>query len=263
MSRAPADTFAAFFPNAPSVLQQKRKRTSPSTRNILPNETASYNRHVTPNSFDKAGKVESDIFIRKDDHSTSLSPPLHEDGPKANAGDTLHGAGSDSSLASTVSSVFSNGHSVSGAAGPTSDSHTLTPVTNTELSPPRKIYSPSSNKNASEQYATTNGASRTQLSCLSETSSLSRNARDILAQACPSPGTATGFRALYDPELDPKLSGKERKKHKVRYRTFGEEVRIQVTDPRSMFLLNRIIYCEDKQLTIMYSLINRLPQILD
>lgn len=28
MSRASAGTFAAFFPNAPSVLQQKRKRAS-------------------------------------------------------------------------------------------------------------------------------------------------------------------------------------------------------------------------------------------
>ena len=44
----------------------------------------------------------------------------------------------------------------------------------------------------------------------------------------PPPGKAKGYRVVWDPELDGKLSREERKRATIRKREFGTEVRYKI-----------------------------------
>lgn len=226
MSRASAGTFAAFFPNAPSVLQQKRKRASHGSQITKTSGHSSCTNITRSNSPEDGSKSQDETYDYRTGHAANPSPLPDEEAQKSGSGDTLAGVGSDSSLASTVSSVFSNAQAHSGAAAPTSDSHTLTPMTNTESSPTRKTTSPPHIRSSIERSC---GNSSADWKFTSLDSNKPFKALQISSerrsQARPGPGQVKGFKVVYDPELDPKLSGKDRKKHKVRYRNFGEEVR--------------------------------------
>ena len=226
MSRASAGTFAAFFPNAPSVLQQKRKRASHGSQITKSSEYSSCVDVVRSNSPQDGSKLQDESYDYRNGRAVNPSPLPDEEAEKSVPGDTLTGVGSDSSLASTVSSVFSHAQAHSGAAAPTSDSHTLTPMTNTESSPPRKTISPP-NIRSSIERSCVNGSTNWKYPSHDSNRSVKalQSSSDRRPQARPGPGQVKGFKAVYDPELDPKLSGKDRKKHKVRYRNFGEEVR--------------------------------------
>ena len=226
MSRASAGTFAAFFPNAPSVLQQKRKRASHGSQIKKTNGHFSGTDIIRSNSPEEGSKLQDETYDYRTGHAANPSPLPDEEAQKSGSGDTLTGVGSDSSLASTVSSVFSNVQAHSGAAAPTSDSHTLTPITNTESSPPRKTTSPPHVRNSIERNCG-NSSTDWKYALLDSNKSVKalQSSAERRPQARPGPGQVKGFKVVYDPELDPKLSGKDRKKHKVRYRNFGEEVR--------------------------------------
>ena len=227
MSRASAGTFAAFFPNAPSVLQQKRKRASHGRQNAKSSGQVSCADDINSKRLEDGSKLQDRIYGYRSGHATNPSPPSDEEAQKSVSGDTSAGVGSDSSLASTVSSVFSNVQPPHGAiAALTSDSHSLTPITNTESSPLRKTTSPSNNKYITERsYGNPSRDWRNQPSGPDNVVNVVQPTSEKRTQARPGPGQAKGFKVLYDPELDPKLSGKDRKRHKVRYRNFGEEVR--------------------------------------
>ncbi|KAF2842648.1 histone H3-K4 methyltransferase Set1 [Patellaria atrata CBS 101060] len=209
MSRASA--FEAFFPNAaPSVLQQKRKRLQEQERW----------HEKTKGSPAHQENYQSNTTSREDD-----------DPPKSESGDLLNGVGSASSLASTVSSVFSSGgHSapnMSSYPGATANVHALTPLTNNDFSPPGKTSSPHTIKPHNDAMYIDNTLSQ-DIATANRSHSTSNAITPIHTppepnlQARPGPGEVKGFRLTYDPELDEKLPPKDRRKVKARYKTFGE-----------------------------------------
>ncbi|KAK5017806.1 histone methyltransferase set1 [Cryomyces antarcticus] len=230
MSRVPASSFASFFPAAPTVSQKRKisdlddqrshKRNladqAPLSDNVLPLERGS-GIHEDAKSL-----ISRDSRKRTDTHDD-------EDMHQAESGDLLNGVGSASSLASTVSSIFSNNNSHSGPyPAATSGSHTLTPLTNTESSPLGKTFSPRSTKGPHDHIhmedASPYSAPTAELQVdMTETITPIHTPPQNELQARPPPGEVKGFRAVYDPELDTKIPSKERKKLKVRYKIFGEE----------------------------------------
>lgn len=142
-------------------------------------------------------------------------------------GDMLGAIGSASSLGSTESSAFSQTRKPSLANG-------LTPLTNHTDSSPPKGNSPLY-PNAAEM-ASSDGpgaALRTPASqSLEPTPSRKERPRML-----PPPGKVKGYRAVWDPELDVKLSKEERKRATQRKKEFGIEVRLQF---HNLLSLNKI-----------------------
>ncbi len=264
MSRAPAGSFADFFPNAPSVLQQKRKRHAQDNQN-RGHDASGRSAQQTPPSSNGV-------------HVQSSCDPVHEDGNghereraskhsspgdgeilKVDAGDLLNGVGSASSLASTASSVFSSNNTSAMAAypGASSESHALTPITNTESSPPGKAPSPRPAKMypgaMRPDHSHRHDSREPQRHTVSEAMTPVQTPPRARKNPRPGPGEVKGFKAIYDPELDPKLSGKEKKKHKTRYRIFGEEVSVA---------RQRRFVCFGTPADNMHRMINLLRQIL-
>jgi histone-lysine N-methyltransferase SETD1 len=127
-------------------------------------------------------------------------------------GDMLGGIGSASSLGSTASSVFSQSRK--------SLSNGLTPLTNHTDSSPQKGNSPL-HPHVTASMAAVNGTElRTPVSETNEQTS-----RKTRPQMLPPSGKIKGYRAVWDPELDVKLSKEERKRATQRKKEFGLEVR--------------------------------------
>lgn len=120
------------------------------------------------------------------------------------------------SLGSTASSVFtSNSHAF--AQNRKASTNGLTPLTNhTEPSPP-KGNSPHHSKHTADMASTSHVPA-------SDIASSSQE-RTQRPQMLPPSGQVKGYRAVWDPELDNKLSREERKRAMFRKRDFGAEVR--------------------------------------
>lgn len=166
------------------------------------------------------------------EEKTTTTPSGDDEIHRCESGDLLNGVGSASSLASTVSSVFSNNQTtMSSYPGQTSSLHALTPLTNTDSSPPGKPLSPRSAKLSDDTMHATTTSPYTAPSAdlsqnVSETMTPVHTPPEHGRQARPGPGEPKGFRLFYDPMLDPKLSQlsqSEQKKPKPRYKTFGEQ----------------------------------------
>ena len=144
----------------------------------------------------------------------------------------MNGVGSANSLSSSApSSVFSHPQLdmsaatqyATGASGPPA----LTPVTNTESSPPAKMPSPRAAKRTYDQMQ--NGVSPPRVhdassQNASETITPIQTPPDPPKEARPGPKDVKGIKCTYDPELDEKLSSSDRKRYKARYKAFGAEV---------------------------------------
>ena len=241
MSRA-SKGFADFFPTAPSVLQQKRSRAaqhrkrqqSPPVENI---DSTSRGSGITASEVTEVIADDGDL-----DHGPHLNgtaceeamsdftPVVHDEGDFAH-GDLLNGVGSASS-SSTTSSIFSTNHRTLGIAnhGGVHQSTTLTPLTNTDSSPPGIHKSPSHNKLDSFINIGMGTSARTPDSNhrapTPEALTPISSPRPDRSQARPAKGDVKGIKAVYDPELDKKLTSKERKGRKVQYKVFGEEVQL-------------------------------------
>lgn len=241
MSRAAAG-FADFFPTAPSVLQQKQKK-----RAALEQQQAR----------SKGGGATGAPCPSRTD--TALTPPATsepspERPPPANAvvnggggdrgythvptqedndliqGDLLNGVGSASSHTSTVSSVFSgsNHFQTSSTLGLSAAAHALTPLTNTDSSPRERNSSPPLSKSAPASRALPDDHDdcRTLAKPRAETdASLVVENHETRLGARAWGGRVKGEICTYDPELDKKLTSKEKKKLKPIYRKFGSQVR--------------------------------------
>ncbi|KAH0263088.1 histone H3-K4 methyltransferase Set1, partial [Aureobasidium melanogenum] len=161
------------------------------------------------------------------------------DSEARDSGDLLNAIGSTSSLASTVSSVFSaktqlpktNGHSSTNIAA-------LTPLTY-PASSPVKSHSPlASSKpllNTTQPEPSPLGlpvANTTRGPSENATPRPSPPAGNL--QIMPPAGKAKGYRTVYDPELDNELSEKEKKRRsgKIKTRSFGTESHPAPPDPR-------------------------------
>ncbi len=244
MSRASAG-FADFFPTAPAVLQQQHRQAA-----LERQQAKSKGKHTKNGSSSRVdgGGTSADISTSREPvgdtsskggavvvkNEDDKSEPTAHDDTDSVAGDLLNGVGSASSHASTVSSIFSGGAHVSQAQrGGLSHSHTLTPLTNTESSPPEHHNSSPRSKaasvaralNAHQEIATDlddpPGEESGAMTLLTS--------RRMLPHARDLGGEIKGEICTYDPELDKSLSSRERRKRKPEYRTIRAEVRCSST----------------------------------
>ena len=202
----------------------KRKRDSPaftSSKSSLSevSKSAKLTNGATSLSTSRPQNTSSDK--RSASHYRS---PDSDDMHQAETGDLLQGVGSASSLTSTASSVFSHNSHAFASNRKASLANGLTPLTNHTDSSPAKGNSPH-NHTSSIDMAPTNGAFTTSYVPASDLTPEPTNTRKERPQMLPPPGRAKGYRVVWDPELDNKLSKEERKRATPRKREFGTEVR--------------------------------------
>lgn len=235
MSRA-AKGFADFFPTAPSVLQQKRSRTVQNRKKQKPSVSDEQSPTHAPSKSapTTTGDPELEGALLRDrtqgDHRIAETSSTNQEDNEYTKGDQLNGVGSRSS-SSTTSSVFSTNHR---SIGPSCSNGSnlitsLTPLTNTDSSPPGTNKSPPTHTphpihSGIDGYISTE--SITSLAMEHTPAALTPVSSPGLApiQARPGKGEVKGIKLVYDPETDQKLSSKEKKERKVQYKTFGEEV---------------------------------------
>ena len=228
--------FADFFPTAPSVLQQKRSKASQDRRrHFSPTATQthpSFSRLAPPASSDEdVVRTNSMTGYLNDGLSRFPNSSKHEDGDCV-SGDAIHEVASASST-STASSIFSAGPKEGNTLyrnGPQM-STSLTPLTNIDSSPRTNGMNASPKRPAHEiihdtHLSSTNLPRSPSTSQISDPSSLGPEftPSSIELRARPGHGEIKGFKAIYDPDLDKALRGKEKKVRQVQYRSFGEEV---------------------------------------
>jgi histone-lysine N-methyltransferase SETD1 len=158
----------------------------------------------------------------------------------SDAGDLLRGVGSASSLNSTASSVFSHNSQALNHNRKASLANGLTPLTShTESSPP-KGNSPSYTKTAPNTVST-DGANATSHMPATDITPDPTQPPQARPHMLPPPGTAKGYKVVWDPELDSKLSREERKRAQPRRREFGTEVRRTFHNHNLLSLRNILI----------------------
>ncbi|KAK7623416.1 hypothetical protein IWX50DRAFT_671495 [Phyllosticta citricarpa] len=204
MSRAPAG-FADFFPNAPSVLKHKRKKSS-------------------PDSHQADGETDPSRFpsLPDADESASLSPAGRHKNESAGAKSSHNTCRQTMSYPGTNSSI-----------------HALTPLTNTESSPPEKSNSPGPTKSSVEPMSSTHVSALSapppapsQDPATTEAITPATTPPQFRRQARPGPGEDKGFMTVYDPQLDPKLSKEDKHKRKAAYRPIPRDDIAAPPDPR-------------------------------
>lgn len=238
MSRA-SKGFADFFPTAPSVLQQKRSRTvqhRKKPKSSADEEPSSFapSKLVHVNT-ENAGPDRLPLAngTHLEDNIIEPSPPTQEE-TESVQGDLLNGVGSASST-STTSSVFSSHNRTDGPPhGNSKRGHllaALTPLTNTDSSPPARNKSPPVlAKQAAYTSVHVHSDALSALPVNTEMAHISTTLTPVSSpgvdpgEARPGKGESKGIKAIYDPELDKKLSSKDKKGRKVQYVTFGEQV---------------------------------------
>ncbi|EFR01777.1 histone-lysine N-methyltransferase [Nannizzia gypsea CBS 118893] len=236
MSRASAG-FADFFPTAPSVLQKKR-----SSKALAGQESTS------SSSRPKSRSAVSDFFAEEqhqhdqDQHggggasstatSTADATPTAEQPETAITPiDSYYAAASSSSSSSTAAAAASTANGVgaarvgsssstateSSAAATTlngmSTTYALTPLTNTDSSPPRKSGSPMLSSRLADSEQSTSSTS---------SSSAVEYEKNHAKAASRLPPPARGYKLLYDPDLDKKPPASKDKRRKPQYAPFGE-----------------------------------------
>lgn len=233
MSRS-SKGFADFFPTAPSVLQQKRSKASQDRRrHQSPSAGLSCSSSALPGPpASSDGEVEGDTLANRtlNGHAGTMPNSLtHEENDIANS-DIAHEVGSTSST-STTSSIFSAANRDANMAhqdGP-HKSTSLTPLTNTDSSPRANgNISPPKRRIHDEHLSVENSAlsPRDQLEGASIYQGIDP-ARAYLPPALsarPGKGEIKGFKAIYDPDLDKTLKGKEKRSRQVQFSPFGAEV---------------------------------------
>jgi [histone H3]-lysine4 N-trimethyltransferase SETD1 len=229
MSR-PAGKFADFFPTAPSVLQQRK-----SSKAALQRSKSHPDVKQEPPG-DASTKSFSARSVGRESNIDAPKPAKHADDTKRSTttdemdslpGDLLNGAGSASST-STASSVFSSAHQPHSTTYPHGNPlHALTPLTNSEFSPPEKVVSPLHEIDA--------GAGKdAKVASISATMTPIQTPPSFHLSARPSGLVVKGCKAIYDPELDKKTPSKDKRKLKIQYADFGTEEADEIPpkDPR-------------------------------
>ena len=234
MSRS-SKGFADFFPTAPSVLQQKRSKASQDRRR---HQSPSAGQSCSSGAF-SAPPAPSDVEVVGDTlvngtpngHVNSIPNSLtHEENDVTNS-DIAHEVGSTSST-STTSSVFSAVNRDVNMAhhDEPRKSTSLTPLTNTDSSPRANgINSPPKRRVHDEHLPVGNSALSPPHDQLEGTSIYrgldpARARLPAALSARPGKGEIKGFKAVYDPDLDKTLKGKEKRSRQVQFSPFGEEV---------------------------------------
>lgn len=229
--------FAKFFPTAPSVLQQKKTRSKVSQEKkqvssealaVTPGAASAPELTVESSKRDAVGEEEGiAAAVNGDANSAEVNSIIHDESEHAQ-GDLLNGVGSASST-STASSVFSATNPPPSITTYSAAHSFLTPLTTTDSSPSGKAVSPPPvNKfRATSPPEVMSGRSEVAV----ERVPTSPTRVSLLDAPFPSrvharaPGKEIkGSKVVYDPELDKKLSSKERRSRKVQYKDFGLEV---------------------------------------
>ncbi len=232
MSRS-SKGFADFFPTAPSVLQQKRSKASQDRRTHRHSSVghSQYSRSLPAPPVPPNGEPEGAIPVTglANGEIDTMPQSLTQEDSECVNGDIAHEVGSASST-STASSIFSAGqrdvHVVyqNGLHKSTS----LTPLTNIDSSPRANGINFSPKRSIHDQHLpppnTLKSPSSPQLSH-SNNRTPSHALSSRRPQARPGKGEIKGFKAVYDPDLDKALRGKEKKSRQAHYQPFGEEVR--------------------------------------
>ncbi|KAK7542448.1 uncharacterized protein J3D65DRAFT_548080 [Phyllosticta citribraziliensis] len=122
--------------------------------------------------------------------------------------------------------------------GTNSSIHALTPLTNTESSPPEKSSSPRPPKSSFEPMSSTHVSALSapppapsQDPATTEAITPATTPPQFRRQARPGPGEDKGFTTVYDPQLDPKLSKEDKHKRKAAYRPIPRDVRPDLAAP--------------------------------
>ena len=232
MSRS-SKGFADFFPTAPSVLSQKRSRPKEPEREGRRASPPSYGRHAREPEHSSPRRQDPRLAHREkqESHECGEQAFRFTDEVDANHGDLLNGVGSASST-STNSSLFDASRSTTAVNGGGLISKSLTPLTNTELSPsnyskpapaetavltlerarpPNQDSHPTSNRTMSRHHPSLSKAVES---------------KKVWPQARPGKGQLRGEKLVYDPELDRKLDRNQRKAlgQKLEYQSFTNGV---------------------------------------
>jgi len=229
--------FAKFFPTAPAVLQQKKGRSKPAQEkkqgasaalDVASDAASAHELTAHFSTRAPAGGGEAFVTIVNGDANIAEPSSMIQDENEHAQGDLLNGVGSASST-STASSVFSATNHPPTMAHYGGAQSFLTPLTNTDSSPSGKAASPppvnlSCAKVPPEVMSTRLGGA-TELAPVSPTATALLNTPlPPRLPARPSGREVKGSKAVYDPDLDKKLSSKEKRSRKVQYRDFSEEV---------------------------------------
>ncbi|KAI9818186.1 MAG: histone methyltransferase set1 [Pycnora praestabilis] len=230
-------SFAKFFPTAPAVLQQKHKKAAQERQRAKtkPTEVAQI---VTTTAEIVVSRSPADEVIEETQPPNGLTgtgalvetiSSVQEDNESVQ-GDFLNGVGSASSYSSTVSSIFSatNPPLVSSKLGEVPNLHASTPLTNVDSSPTGRAFSPSQSMLFPERSGSrvNSGYAEPRVSSPSkaqESMTPIDNTFPSRPQARVPGREVKGTKVTYDPELDKKLSSKEKRKIKPVYKNFGEE----------------------------------------
>ncbi|KAI7495084.1 histone H3-K4 methyltransferase Set1 [Hortaea werneckii] len=192
----------------------KRKRETPDfthSRASPPSHSKSARSGTSSATFSSSRLSHSTSAYDRQPSHTKYRSPDSDELQQSDSGDTLRGIGSASSLASTASSVFSsNSHAFALNRKP-SLANGLTPLTNHSDSSPPKPSSPAPITAHTGKMAP------------SLDGSAANTTKEHRPNMLPPPGKAKGYRVVWDPELDGKLSREERKRATIRKREFGTE----------------------------------------
>lgn len=229
MSRASAAALRNISPSTPSTLFDAHGIADEASR-----RASSHRADSSVSCYSHAIALASpppSALFSNEDKNTTHTPANHDNCPD----NLLNSAGSESSLTSSASSVFSNADSKMSYPGQAASLHALTPLTSTDSSPPGKLPSPrSANSTHEPLHATIDNSN-------SVPSGLPRNVTHTMTpvHTPPEPVISTrptdgklGVFAVYDPFLDQTLPSKERRKGgKAKYKDIVEKVRDNSINP--------------------------------
>ncbi|EGE01408.1 histone-lysine N-methyltransferase [Trichophyton equinum CBS 127.97] len=242
MSRASAG-FADFFPTAPSVLQKKRSSKAAGSSSRLKGRSAAADFFAEEHHDDGGGGGGGGGLLLDDDEdqhaaggassaSASASASTADQTETATPVDPYSaGSGGSTGPANGIgarvgSSSSTATESASSAAATTLNgmsASALTPLTNTDSSPPRKSGSPmlsSSRLADSEQSSISTAASSASAAASVAVEYENHHAKAAVVSRLPPP--PRGYRLVYDPDLDKRPPASRDKRRKPQYVAFGE-----------------------------------------
>ncbi|KAL1981174.1 hypothetical protein VTN96DRAFT_2975 [Rasamsonia emersonii] len=208
MSRSSAG-FADFFPTAPSVLQQRRSKATQERQRIKSKTEAESTLELStgPSNTENCGVTRGSTNGENTEDGSTTVP---QDDPSISFSDA-NGVGS-ASTASTRSSACSSNLQAGNLNGNGMLSYALTPLTNTEPSPPCKVTSPlRSRLHYSEgelEEADRKDSKRDSRVAITP----QHTPPTPQSQTRPSGNNVKGCKLIYDPDLDKKPPTKERKR---------------------------------------------------
>ncbi len=221
----------------PGTLKRKRDLAEYTAAASLREKAAKF----TDGGDPRASSQAQDFNSTSAQHPASYISPESDEQQHSDSGDLLRGIGSASSLNSTASSVFSRNSNALAGNTKGSLANGLTPLTNHTESSPNKADSPDHSKTASNMASANGGmaTSHVHTTAITPEPTQPSTARP---QMLPPTGKAKGYKVVWDPELDSKLSREERKRAQPRRRDFGTEVRCIFYDHNLLSLRNMMIH---------------------